>query len=169
MSAKDVAFAREREKFQQRINQINVSVVKRDIEIKELTEKPFDTTIDLRKLDLAKDDATEALSKWFDEHIANKVGETIYVLLKFTNYDKVLMFPLLKYVERIRKLFTEGPLFSIEEESSGINSGDDAPLYWNVVDTIAFTKIEKNLLTAATTAPTGLRGPVERVCRTCWC
>ena len=111
--------------------------------IKELTEKPFDTTIDLRKLDFDKDDATEALSKWFDEHIANKVGETIYVLLKFTNYDKVLMFPLLKYVERIRRLFTEGPLFSIEEESSGINSGDDAPLYWNVVDTIAFTKIEK--------------------------
>ena len=26
-----------------------------------------------------------------------------------------------------------------------------------------------NLLTAATTAPTGLRGPSERVCRTCWC
>ena len=25
------------------------------------------------------------------------------------------------------------------------------------------------LLTAATTAPTGLRGPSERVCRTCWC
>ena len=39
MSAKDVAFAREREKFQQKINQINVSVVKRDIEIRELTEK----------------------------------------------------------------------------------------------------------------------------------
>lgn len=36
MSAKDVAFAREREKFQQKINQINVSVVKRDIEIREL-------------------------------------------------------------------------------------------------------------------------------------
>ena len=39
MSAKDVAFAREREKFQQKINQINVGVVKRDIEIRELTEK----------------------------------------------------------------------------------------------------------------------------------
>ena len=39
MSAKDVAFAREREKFQQKMNQINVSVVKRDIEIRELTEK----------------------------------------------------------------------------------------------------------------------------------
>lgn len=39
MSAKDVAFAREREKFQQKINQINVSVVKRDIEIRELNKK----------------------------------------------------------------------------------------------------------------------------------
>ena len=36
MSAKDLAFAREREKFQQKINQINVSVVKHDIEIREL-------------------------------------------------------------------------------------------------------------------------------------
>ena len=39
MSAKDIAFAREREKFQQKINQINVSVVKRDIEIRELNKK----------------------------------------------------------------------------------------------------------------------------------
>jgi predicted RNase H-like nuclease (RuvC/YqgF family) len=39
MSAKDVAFAREREKFQQKINQINVSVVKRDIEIRDLNKK----------------------------------------------------------------------------------------------------------------------------------
>ena len=39
MSAKDIAFAREREKFQQKINQINVGVVKRDIEIRELNEK----------------------------------------------------------------------------------------------------------------------------------
>ena len=39
MSAKDVAFAREREKFQQKINQINVGVVKRDIEIRELNKK----------------------------------------------------------------------------------------------------------------------------------
>lgn len=39
MSAKDIAFAREREKFQQKINQINISVVKRDIEIRELNRK----------------------------------------------------------------------------------------------------------------------------------
>ena len=39
MSAKDIAFAREREKFQQKINDIKLSVVKRDIEIRELTEK----------------------------------------------------------------------------------------------------------------------------------
>ena len=39
MSAKDIAFAREREKFQQKINQINVSVVKRDIEIRELNKE----------------------------------------------------------------------------------------------------------------------------------
>ena len=39
MSAKDIAFAREREKFQQKINQINICVVKRDIEIRELNKK----------------------------------------------------------------------------------------------------------------------------------
>ena len=39
MSAKDIAFAREREKFQQKINQINIGVVKRDIEIRELDKK----------------------------------------------------------------------------------------------------------------------------------
>lgn len=39
MSAKDVAFAREREKFQQKINQINVNVIKRDIEIRELNKE----------------------------------------------------------------------------------------------------------------------------------
>ena len=39
MSAKDIAFKKEREKFQQKINQINVSVVKRDIEIRELNKK----------------------------------------------------------------------------------------------------------------------------------
>ena len=39
MSAKDIAFAREREKFQQEINQINIGVVKRDIEIRELNKK----------------------------------------------------------------------------------------------------------------------------------
>lgn len=38
MSAKDIAFAREREKFQQKINQININVVKRDIEIRELNK-----------------------------------------------------------------------------------------------------------------------------------
>ena len=38
MSAKDIAFAREREKFQQKINQTNIGVVKRDIEIRELNK-----------------------------------------------------------------------------------------------------------------------------------
>lgn len=37
MSAKDIAFARERAKFQQKINQIKLSVVKRDIQIRDLT------------------------------------------------------------------------------------------------------------------------------------
>ena len=39
MSAKDIAFARERAKFQQKINQINIGVVKRDIEIRELNKE----------------------------------------------------------------------------------------------------------------------------------
>ena len=39
MSAKDIAFAREREKIQSRMNQIKVDVVKRDIEIRELNKK----------------------------------------------------------------------------------------------------------------------------------
>ena len=39
MSAKDIAFARERAKFQEKINQIKLSVVKRDIEIRELNKK----------------------------------------------------------------------------------------------------------------------------------
>lgn len=39
MSAKDIAFAREKAKFQQKINQINIGIVKRDIEIRELNKK----------------------------------------------------------------------------------------------------------------------------------
>ena len=39
MSAKDVAFAREREKFQQKMNQIKIDIVKRDVEIRELNKQ----------------------------------------------------------------------------------------------------------------------------------
>lgn len=39
LSAKDIAFAREREKLQSKMNQIKVDVVKRDIKIRELSQE----------------------------------------------------------------------------------------------------------------------------------
>ena len=50
MSAKDLAFAREREKFQQKINQINVSVVKRAIEIRELNKQIAEKDMQIAEL-----------------------------------------------------------------------------------------------------------------------
>ena len=39
LSAKDIAFAREREKLQSKMNQVKVDVVKRDIKIRELNQE----------------------------------------------------------------------------------------------------------------------------------
>ena len=50
MSAKDIAFAREREKFQQKINQINIGVVKRDIEIRELNKQIAEKDMQIAEL-----------------------------------------------------------------------------------------------------------------------
>ena len=51
MSAKDIAFAREREKHQSKMNQIKVDVVKRDIEIRELNKKIIEKDKQIEELE----------------------------------------------------------------------------------------------------------------------
>ena len=51
MSAKDIAFAREREKLQSKMNQIKVDVVKRDIEIRELNKKIIEKDKQIEELE----------------------------------------------------------------------------------------------------------------------
>lgn len=86
MSAKDIAFAREREKFQQKINQINVNVVKRDIEIRELTEKIVE-----------KDKQIEELKKQ---------NEELLILCKMTPEE------IKQYIEDKRKVASAAESFS---------------------------------------------------------
>ena len=86
MSAKDIAFAREREKLQSKMNQIKVDVVKRDIEIRELNKKIIE-----------KDKQIEELKKQ---------NEELLNLCKMTSEE------IKQYVEDKRKVASAAESFS---------------------------------------------------------
>ena len=111
--------------------------------LKQLNKEPYNTVIDLRKLDVIKEDVLEQLLEWFENNIASKLAEDLYVEFQLTNYSHPWLIPLNKCIDNVRKLFAEGNLFSIEEENSGIDSDQCAKLYWNLVDTISFKENHK--------------------------
>ena len=74
MSAKDLAFAREREKFHQKINQINVSVVKRDVEIRELNKQIAEKDMQIAELEKQNEELL-ALCKMSPEEIRQYIED----------------------------------------------------------------------------------------------
>ena len=106
--------------------------------LKELNSKPLDTVIDLRKLDASKEDASAKLLEWFENSIASQLSDRLYIRFKLANESRDWAVPLSRYIEQVRKLFSEGRLLSIEEENSMIGSDDELQFYWNLVDSVEF-------------------------------
>ena len=106
--------------------------------LQKLNAEPFETEIDLRKLDTIKEESLEQLIEWFENNIASRLSDRIYVKVYFSGGYKVWNLPLNLVIDKVRKLLSEGPLFSIDEDNSMPGSDTFQELYWNVVDKIKF-------------------------------
>ena len=110
--------------------------------INELYAKPFGTLIDLRKLDYIKDKnetkVLDRLTEWFNKNIANRLADRIYVRFVTDGHENAWDQPLVRVLDQVKKLLSEGTLLNIEEDNYMVNSGDNVQFYWNFVNNLEF-------------------------------
>ena len=112
--------------------------------LQKLNSNPFDTEIDLRKLDNIKEESLEQLLNWFENNIASRLSDKIYVRVYFTRRYTPRTIPLIENLDKVRSLLTEGPLLSIDDDGEEINESDKPiKLFWNTVDRIEFFEAHK--------------------------
>ena len=89
LSAKDIAFAREREKLQSKMNQIKVDVVKRDIKIRELSQEIVEKDKKIEELERQNEELL-SLCKMSSEEIKQYIEDKRKVASAADSFSSML-------------------------------------------------------------------------------